>query len=69
MWNRRITRRQTFRLSLFALGAMLTAWITPSKPAHAGYGACSTDDGCTAYMDPPNGDICANCGHNYTMHY
>ena len=69
MWNRRLSRRNAVRLSLSALAVGLVAWLAPSKRANAGYGACDQGDGCQAYMEPANGDICMNCGHNYTFHW
>jgi len=69
MWNQKVTRRNAVRLSLSALLGGAVAWFGTSNKAHAGYGACDQDDGCMAYMEPANGDICMNCGHNYSFHW
>jgi hypothetical protein len=39
-----------------------------TPPLKAGYGRCSVS-GCTcpAYMG--QGDLCGNCGHNYSLHW
>jgi hypothetical protein len=48
----------------------------PIDPGHKhaihpmGYGACSMNDGCQGFV-PNSGypNMCANCGHNYTLHW
>ena len=40
----------------------------PPAPLRAGYGRCSVSGcNCPSYMG--NGELCGNCGHNYSLHW
>ncbi len=40
----------------------------PGAPLQAGYGRCSAPGcNCPSYMG--QGQLCENCGHNYSMHW
>jgi hypothetical protein len=51
------------------IGILFPSGDEPStSPLKAGYGRCSAS-GCTcpAYMG--QGELCGNCGHNYSLHW
>ena len=42
--------------------------IAEETKVEKGYGACSSS-GCNCPAYGGNGDLCSNCGHNYTTHW
>jgi hypothetical protein len=45
-----------------------TGDVPPSAPLHAGYGRCGVN-GCNCPAYGGQGDLCSNCGHNYSSHW
>lgn len=70
-----LTRRKAMtqamaKVSLFALTAGLGV-ASMATHAHAGAGRCSVPGcPCPEFMpEPGNSYMCANCGHNYSLHW
>jgi hypothetical protein len=65
--SRRAAAKHALKV-LLATVASLLGFAVSAKKAHAGYGACSVSGcNCQAYMGSDN--TCANCGHNYSLHW
>ena len=55
--------------SLDRIGVLFpTADEPPSAPLRAGYGRCGVS-GCNCPAYGGQGDLCSNCGHNYSSHW
>lgn len=61
------SRRRAAKATLTVVVGTAAAVLAASE-AKAGYGACSVS-GCYCRGFMGNQDLCANCGHQYGMHW
>jgi hypothetical protein len=61
------TRRSAIRYLAFAGIGLAAAGLLAPRRAHAAYGRC-TVSGCYCCGFMGNGNLCSNCGHQYSDH-